>query len=67
MIMLKTSLKTAKLFKSKIKFLSPRVGERYASALTSMNLSNRVYRFYGKINLEDYINNFIKSVKNSVN
>ena len=60
-------LKTAKLFKSEIKFLPPRIGERYASALTSMNLSNRVYRFYGKINLEDYINNFIKSVKNSVN
>ena len=62
-----TIIETAKLFKSKIKFLASRPGERYASALTSMNLSNRVYRLYGKINLEDYINNFIKSVKNSIN
>ena len=60
-------IEAAKLFKSKIKLMPPRHGERYASALTSMNLSNRVYRLYGKINLEDYVNNFIKSVKNSIN
>ena len=52
-------LNVARLFKSKIKFLSPRPGERYASALTNMNLSNKVYKKFGKIDLKDYINKFI--------
>ena len=52
-------IEVAKLFKSKIKFLPPRKGERYASALTKMNLSNKVYKKFGKINLENYIQNFI--------
>ena len=42
-------LEVAKMFKSRIKFLPSRRGERYASALTDMNLSNKVYRYYGKI------------------
>ena len=58
-----TIIETAKLFKSKIKFLASRPGERYASALTKMNLSNKVYRVYGKIVLKDYILNFIKNCK----
>ncbi len=53
----------AKMFKSKIKFLNKRPGERYASALTKMNLSNKVYRYYGKIKLSKYISEFLK--KNS--
>ena len=53
----------AKMFNSKIKFLAKRPGERYASALTNENLSNKMYKYFGKIKLEDYINNFIK--KNS--
>ena len=51
----------AKMFKSKVKYLKKRPGERYASALTNMNLSNKVYKYFGKINLLDYINDFIKS------
>ena len=58
-----TIIETAKLFKSKIKFLDSRPGERYASALTKMNLSNKVYRVYGKIVLKNYIQNFIKNCK----
>ena len=58
-----TIKETAKLFKTKIKFLASRPGERYASALTKMNLSNKVYRVYGKIELKDYIQNFIKNFK----
>ena len=58
-----TIIETAKLFKSKIKFLASRPGERYASALTKMNLSNKVYRVYGKIVLKDYVQNFIKNCK----
>ena len=53
-------MKVAKLFKTKIKYLPPRLGERYASALTSMNLSNKVYRKFGKINLSDYVENFLR-------
>ena len=42
-------LQVAKLFKKKIKFLPKRSGERYASALaTNMDLSNRVYKYFGK-------------------
>ena len=52
-------LEVAKMFKSKIKFLKKRPGERYASALTKNNLSNKIYQNYGKINLKDYISNFI--------
>ena len=52
-------LEVAKLFNSKIKFLPKRLGERYASALINKNLSNRMYKHFGKINLKDYINNFI--------
>ena len=54
-------LDVAKMFKSKIKYLPKRPGERFASALINKNLSNRMYRYYGKINLKDYINDFIKS------
>ena len=54
-------LNVAKLFKTKIKLLPIRKGERFASALTSMNLSNKVYKKYGKINLKDYIKSFINS------
>ena len=53
----------AKMFNSKIKFLPKRPGERYTSALTNKNLSNRMYKYFGKIKLKDYINNFIE--KNS--
>ena len=53
-------IKVASLFKKGIKFLPSRKGERYASALTSMNLSNKVFKKYDKINLKDYIKNFIK-------
>ena len=49
----------AKMFKSKIKFLAKRPGERYASALINQNLSNKMYKHFGKINLENYIKEFI--------
>tara|TARA_B100000795_G_scaffold118191_1_gene87948 strand:+ start:793 stop:1674 length:882 start_codon:yes stop_codon:yes gene_type:complete len=52
-------LKVAKLFKTKVKLLPPRKGERFASALTDMNLSNKVYQKFGKIELKDYINSVI--------
>jgi len=50
----------ARMFKSKIKYLSPRLGERYASALTNMSLNNRIIKKFGKISLKDHITSFIK-------
>ena len=54
-------LEVAKMFKTKIMFLPKRKGERYASALTNLSFSNKVYKKYGRIYLKDYINSFIKS------
>jgi len=56
-------IEVAKLFKHKIVFLSARKGERFASALTNMNLSNKVYKIYGKKMLKNYINEVIKNKK----
>ena len=48
-------LEVAKMFKTKIKYLPPRKGERYASVLTKISLSNPIHKMYGKIKLKDYI------------
>ena len=48
------------MFNSKIVYLPPRLGERYNSALTNMSLNNKVLKYYGKINLKDYVTSFIK-------
>ena len=56
-----TIIEVAKMFNGKIKLLPSRAGERYASALTNMNLSNKVYKIFGKINLKDYVENLIKN------
>ena len=58
-----TILEVAKMFNTKIKFLAPRKGERYASALTNMNLSNKVYKIFGKISLKNYIKIIVNSKK----
>ena len=50
----------ANMFGGKITYLPKRSGERYASALIKMNLSNKVHRRYGKIKLIDYIKDFIR-------
>ena len=55
-------LDVANMFGRKVKLLKPRLGERYASALTNMNLSNKVYKYYGKIKLIDYVNEFKRKV-----
>ena len=56
-----TILQVAKLFNSKIKLLPPRRGERFASALTSMNFSKNVNKNFGKISLRKYIKEFLKN------
>ena len=47
------------MFNAKIKYLPSRPGERYASALINSNLSNKVHRYFSKINLKDYIKSFL--------
>jgi UDP-glucose 4-epimerase len=52
-------IELAKLFKSQIRYLPVRKGERFASALTKMNLNNKIIRLSAKIRLKDYVNNFL--------
>ena len=52
-------LNVAKMFGTKIRYLPKRPGERYASALTNMHLSNKVHKHFGKINLRNYIKNIV--------
>ena len=49
------------MFGRKIRYLKPRKGERFASALTKMHLNNKIIQKYGRIKLKDYITSFIKS------
>jgi UDP-glucose 4-epimerase len=55
-------LEIAKLFKLKIKYLPFRKGERFASALSNISHSNKVNKNFGKIDIKNYIKDFIKSV-----
>ena len=55
-------IEVAKLFGNKIKYLPARKGERFASALTSMNLSRKVHKKFGQKKLKEYIN----SIKNVI-
>ena len=50
----------AKMFKTKITYLRPRLGERYASALTKISNNRTIINKYGKIDLKDYVTSFIK-------
>ena len=54
-------LQVAKMFKAKIIFLKPRLGERYASALTKITNYNKIIQKFGKLQLKDYISSFINS------
>jgi UDP-glucose 4-epimerase len=53
----------AKMFKTKITYLNPRSGERYASALTKISNNRKIINKYGKIDLKDYVTSFIKGKK----
>ena len=55
-----TIMEVAKMFGTRIRLIKRRPGERYASALTSINLNNKVFKFFGKINLKDYVTSIIK-------
>jgi|ETNmetMinimDraft_11_1059920.scaffolds.fasta_scaffold13872_2 hypothetical protein len=47
------------MFGAKIEYLPKRPGERYALALTNVNLSNKVYKYFSKIDLRKYIKNIM--------
>jgi len=53
----------AKMFKTKIVYLKPRLGERYASALTKISNNRKIINKYGKIDLKDYVTSFINNEK----
>jgi UDP-glucose 4-epimerase len=53
-------IQLAKLFRTKIKYLPKREGERFSSALTRMNLNNKIIKLKAKINIKEYIRNFLK-------
>ena len=54
-------IQVAKMFNRKIIYLKPRLGERYASALTKVSNNNKIIQKYGKLQLKDYISSFINS------
>jgi UDP-glucose 4-epimerase len=54
-----TIIELARLFKTKIKFLPKRKGERFTPALTKMNLNNKIIKLTAKIKLNKYIENFL--------
>ena len=54
-------MQIAKMFGSKLKFLPARPGERYTSALTKFNLQNKVVQIFGRIKLQDYIEDVFKN------
>ena len=56
-------IQVAKMFKSKVVFLKPRLGERYASALTKISYNNKIIQKYGRLQLKEYISSFIKTCK----
>ena len=56
-------IQVARMFKSKVLILKPRLGERYASALTKISNNNKIIHKYGKLQLKEYISSFIKSCK----
>ena len=60
-------INVAKMFKSKIVYLPPRPGERFASALSNISNNNKIIKIYGKINLDRYVKSFINKNINSSN
>ncbi len=52
----------AKMFGLRRKFLPPRKGERFASALANLSYKNKVHKRYGKIDLKNYIKEFKRNI-----
>ena len=50
----------ARMFNCNIEYLPKRPGERYASALTKVHLSNKIINRYGNTKLLDYVREFLQ-------
>jgi UDP-glucose 4-epimerase len=57
-------IQLAKMFNHKFKYITKRPGERYSSALPTMNLNNKIIRMPTKIKLKEYIKNFLEKNQN---
>jgi UDP-glucose 4-epimerase len=57
-------IQLAKMFNCKFKYITKRPGERYSSALPTMNLNNKIIRMPTKIKLKEYINDFLEKNQN---
>ena len=55
-----TIIKLAKLFRTSIRYIPERIGERFTSALTKTNLNNKIIKLKAKNKLKYYIEYFIK-------
>ena len=53
-------LEVAKMFDTKMNLLPSREGERYASALTNIRSTDKIYKVFGKLDLKEYIANYTK-------
>ncbi len=53
-------IEIAKMFKTKIKFLPKRQGERYGSTMTNNNAS-KILNYKASLDIKDYINDLIKN------
>ena len=53
-------IEIAKMFKTKIKFLPKRQGERYGSTMTNNNAS-KILKYKANLDIKDYINDLIKN------
>ena len=54
-------IQLASLFKTKIRYLPERKGERFSSALTRMNFNKKITRLSARVKIKDYVNNFLKN------
>ena len=51
----------AKMFSSKIKMLPPRKGERYNSSIDTKYMNNKIIKFFGNIDLKDYVRKIVEN------
>ena len=48
------------MFRSKFTYVTKRRGERYASALNSVNLDNKIHKRFGQTSLKVYVKEFLE-------
>ena len=56
-------IQIAKFFKTKIKYVAKRKGERNSSTIVQKTKGNKIINIQAKNDIKDYIANFIKKIK----